>query len=66
MRDNSAVLQRAERAVLRKVETEVLKLRDELEAKGVDEASNLSCSDGLLRGAHGCVQRSLGRVPVLH
>lgn len=31
--------QRAERAVLRKVETEVLKLRDDLEAKGLDEAS---------------------------
>lgn len=29
--------QSAERAVLRKVETEILKLRDELEARGIDE-----------------------------
>lgn len=33
----SLLSQREERAVLRKVETEVLKLRDELESKGMDE-----------------------------
>lgn len=45
-------IQSAERAMLRKVETEILKLRDELEAKGIDEVRGVSAFEACFcRGA---------------
>lgn len=39
--------------MLRKVETEILKLRDELEAKGVDEVRKVSTFEACFGRGHG-------------